>query len=220
VTRYILLCALLVAMAAGCRHLVAPTAASRVDVLEYLVGDASLWPRGGDMSQNQVVDFGRREVCWPKHANPRFFECWRWDDDYVYHVVDHAVDGNTGDSYRFDDGRWMPRYLDGEWRLDVATRIVWFDASCAVNQARSGAFRYHQHVWREPARDAHGDLGVRDTLVLEYAPEDPAGGPTVAEDFYFGRGAGWYEWSRGTDRRTFNQIAGPAVPVLRDVVCR
>jgi hypothetical protein len=171
------------------------------------------------MSQHQVADFAKREVCWAKHANPRFFECWRWDDDYVYHVVDHAVDGNTGVSYRFEDGRWMPRFLTGEWRLDVTTRIVWFDPSCGVDENRSGPFRYHQRAWLEPARDAGGDLGVRDTLVLEYAPEDPAGGPTVAEHFYFARGAGWYEWRRGDARRAFNRLSSPPFSIVRDATC-
>jgi hypothetical protein len=196
-----------------------PSSPSRIDVLPFLIGEVQLWPRRGDLSQNQVVDYARREVCWPKHTNPRFFECWRWDDDFVYHEVDHAVDGNTGVSYRFEDGRWMPRYFEPDWRLDVSTRIVWFDPACSVDAARSGPFRYHQRMWFEAARDGGGDVGKRDTLVLEYAPEDPAGGPTAPELFYFGRGAGWYEWSRGDIRMRFNRIGGPSVNVIREIVC-
>src|SRR5262245_4323031 len=208
-------------MACANRAPVAPSApGGRVDVLQFLIGDATLWPRRGDMSQDQVVDYTRRDVCWPKHTNPRFFECWRWDDDYVYHEVDHAVDGNTGESYRFVDGRWMPRFFDGEWRLDVSTQIIWFDPACRVNAERSGPYRYHQRMWLEPGRDGGGDVGTRDALVLEYAPEDPAGGPTAAEHFYFGRGAGWYEWTRGDIRISFNRIGGPSVNIIRDVVCR
>ncbi len=190
-----------------------------VDVLSYIIGDAAVWPRMGNQLQNQVVDFERREVCWPKHGNPRFFECWRWDDEFVYHLVDHGVDGNTGQSYRFADGRWMPRMIDGEWRLDVDTQITWFDQACAVNPDRSGPFRYHQRVWREAERDGGGDVGVRDTLVLEYTPEDPAGGPPAPERFYFGRGAGWYEWTRGTARVVFNRIGGPSVAVVKSILC-
>ncbi len=208
-------------LCAACTNPAGPAATTiRLDVLQFLVGDAQLWPRHGDMSQSQVVDFGRREICWPKHTNPRFFECWRWDDSFVYHEVDHAVDGNTGVSYRFDDGRWMPRFFEGTWRLDVATQIVWFDPACQVDRARSGPFRYHQRLWLEPARVGGGDIGTRDTLVLEYAPEDPAGGPTVPEYFYFGRGAGWYEWTRGSVQIAFNRVGGPPVEVIRDVVCR
>ena len=196
-----------------------PSSPSRIDVLPFLIGEAQLWPRRGDLSQNQVVDYARREVCWPKHTNPRFFECWRWDDDFVYHEVDHGVDGNTGVSYRFEDGRWMPRYFEPDWRLDVSTQIVWFDPACGVDAVRSGPFRYHQRMWFEAARDGGGDLGTRDTLVLEYAPEDPAGGPSAPERFYFGRGAGWYEWSRGDIRKRFNFVGGPSVNVIREVVC-
>ena len=209
------------AVCAACSSPVAPATTSvRLDVLQFLIGDARLWPRQGDMSQNQVVDFGRREICWPKHANPRFFECWRWDDQFIYHEVDHGVDGNTGVSYRFDDGRWMPRFFEGEWHLDVATEILWFDPACNIDPARTGPFRYHQRVWLEPARSGGGDVGTRDTLVLEYAPEDPAGGPTVPEHFYFGRGAGWYEWTRGSVRKAFNRVGGPSVDVVREIVCR
>jgi hypothetical protein len=215
-------------LALACASCVGPTSPSssssvsslsRIDVLPFLIGDAQLWPRRGDLSQNQVVDYARREVCWPKHTNPRFFECWRWDDDFVYHEVDHGVDGNTGVSYRFEDGRWMPRYFQPDWRLDVSTQIVWFDPACGVDAVRSGPFRYHQRMWFEAARDGGGDVGTRDTLVLEYTPEDPAGGPSAPERFYFGRGAGWYEWSRGDIRKRFNVVGGPSVSVIREVVC-
>lgn len=207
--------------AAGCTGPAAPTAnTAGVDVLAYVIGDPAIWPRAGSLLQNQVVDQARREVCWTKHANPRFFECWRWDDRYIYHAVDHGIDGNTGESYSFDDGRWMPRYLDGDWQLEVETRIVWFTPTCQVNAVRTGPFRYRQRVWREPSRDGGGDVGVRDTIVLEYSPEDPAGGPTAPERFYFARGAGWYEWSRGPIRQLFNRLSGPAVPVARDVWCQ
>jgi hypothetical protein len=130
------------------------------------------------------------------------------------------VDGNTGVSYRFDDGRWLPRFIDYEWRLDVSTRIVWFDPSCAVDASRSGPFVYHQRAWIEAARDGGGDIGVRDTLVLEYTPEDPAGGPSAPETFYFARGAGWFEWRRGTATRAFNRVGGRPVEVRRDILCR
>lgn len=212
--------AFVMCLTAGCASPSAPSAnGSRVDVLDYILGEAQTWPRVGSQSQHQIVDFGRREVCWVKYANPRTFECWRWDDQYVYHVVDHAIDGNTGESYSFDDGRWLPRYLDEDWRLDVATTIVWFDAACRVNDARSGLARYRQHAWLERRLDAGGDLGVRDVLVLEYAPQDPAGGPGAPELFYFAKAAGWYAWERGGVRVLFNRIGGPARTAAREIAC-
>jgi hypothetical protein len=128
----------------SCSHPLSPSSTPPgVDVLAYLVGDAALWPRRGSHGQHQVVDFARREVCWVKYGNPRRFECWRWDDQYVYHAVDHALDGDSNDSYVFTDGRWLPRYLPATataaspWTLDVAAnRIVWFDAGCAVDPTR------------------------------------------------------------------------------------
>ena len=72
-------------------------ASTTVDILDYLVGDASTWPRIGALYMNQVVDPVAQEICWVKYGNPRRFECWRWDDRYVYHETDNAIDGNTGD---------------------------------------------------------------------------------------------------------------------------
>ena len=139
-----------VALAAGClvvacRQAVAPSpAAETVDVLDFLIGDAALWPRVGSNYMNQVVDPARREVCWVKYFNPRRFECWRWDESYVYHETDNAVDGNTGESYHFSDGRWMPRRLPiasaGQWSLDVSgNRLTWFTPQCSVDTTRSSS---------------------------------------------------------------------------------
>jgi hypothetical protein len=209
-------------LAVSCGHAApaSPSVTVAIDVLDYLIGDASLWPRVGGHSQHQFVDTARQEVCWVKYANPRTFECWRWDDEFVYHVVDHAIDGNTGESYHFSDGRWMPRRFSGVWSLDVASnRITWFDPGCRVNAARSGTFPYRQRAWVETARDAGPEIGIRDTLVLEYQPYDPNGAAGAPEFFYFARGAGWYEWDRGNVRDLFNRLGGPARSPARDIVC-
>jgi len=214
--------AIILASAAGCQHSspAAPAAASSADVLDFLIGDAALWPRVGSHSQNQSVDQNRREVCWVKYANARTFECWRWDDAFVYHVVDHGIDGNTGESYSFSDGRWLPRRLNGSWTLTVADNwMTWFDPGCAVVGAKSGPFPYRLRAWIEPARDAGTQLGVRETLVLEYQPFDPAGSSGAAEYFSFARGAGWYEWDRDEFRDVFNRLGGPARVPQRDIVC-
>ena len=194
--------------------------AHAVDVLDYLIGDQTLWPRIGNHYSNQVVDLARREVCWVKYANPRRFECWRWDDQFVYHATDNAVDGDTGESYHFTDGRWLPRHLSGTWSLDVtANDIVWFAPLCRFDAEKSHRFTYRQRAWLEPARDVGGDLGVRDTLVLEYAPYDAASGRSVAERFHFALGAGWYQWERESTDLIFNRRGGPVVAMNRSVWC-
>jgi hypothetical protein len=193
---------------------------ANIDVLDYLVGDQSLWPRVGSFSQNQVVDPARHEVCWVKYANPKRFECWTWDDQYVYHEVDHAIDGDLPDSYHFTDGRWMPRFLSSDWQLDVSgNRIVWFDGNCQVTPSRSGLFPYRQRVSLAGVRDTGTDLGVRDVLLLEYQPYDPVGAAGELEQFYFARGAGWYEWDRGSAHIVFSRAGGPTVLPRRDVIC-
>ena len=210
------------ALAAGCHQAAPPQATPTppaVDVLDFLVGDPASWPRVGNQAQNQFVDLDQRQVCWVKYGNARMFECWRWDDRFVYHQVDHGIDGNTGESYRFSDGRWLPRRIAGTWSLDVrANRITWFDPACGI-EARSGTFPYRQRAWIEPQRDAGPDLGVRDTLVLEYQPYDPAGRRGAAERFYFGRGVGWYEWDRRDDRCLFNRFGGSSLAPRREMIC-
>jgi len=221
----VLVAAIVITLAACAHSSGSPSAPSptSVDVLDYVVGDQKLWPRGGSFYQNQSVDLARQQVCWVKYGNPQRFECWTWDDHYVYHQVDHALDGDSSESYHFTDGRWMPRFIDpsgGDWVLDVANNtIVWFDAGCGVNPSRSGVFPYRQRVSLAGARDAGADIGVRDTLVLEYQPYDLTGKPGPAERFYFARGAGWYEWDRDAAHVVFNRVGGPIILPDRGSIC-
>jgi hypothetical protein len=205
----------------------APTTPAPIDVLTYLIGDAATWPRRGNHGQNQIVDRTRQEVCWTKYSNPRRFECWRWDDQYVYHAVDHALDGDSEESYVLTDGRWMPRFVPtgataaAPWRFDVtANRLVWYDAACRIDASRSHLFPYRLRAWIEPGVDAGVDLGVRETLLFEYEPYDPASpGSAHPERFYFGRGAGWYRWERDGFIDLFDRFGGPATQMNRSVWC-
>jgi hypothetical protein len=206
-----------------CRSPLSPSARATPvlsDVLDYIVGDPTLWPRIGNHYQEQILDLGRREVCWVKYANPRRFECWRWDDQFIYHEVDHALDGDSNESYSFTDGRWLPRRVAGTWSLDVSkNEILWFDGTCHLDPARSYPFPYRQRAWLDGAQDVGGDLGIRDVLVLEYEPYNPAGGTTFPEWFYFAKGAGWYRWERGTTDLVFNRRGGPIIPIALQVRC-
>ena len=208
-----------------------PVGNERVDVLDFLIGDAALWPRRGTQFQNQIVDRGRQEVCWTKYGNARMFECWRWTDQWIIHAVDHALDGYSRQSYSFTDGRWLPRFItttagmpadSWPWTLDVAdNRIRWFDAGCTVDLSRSHVFPYRLRagVFRQMSEGFW--LGTRDTLILEYEPYDPAI-PTQSghtERYYFGRGAGWYLWSAARAQVFFDQPGGPATPMDRSVWC-
>lgn len=189
---------LLAAVSACCAAPTSPSNGATNDVLEFIIGDSSVWPRQGTQWQHQQVNYDRREVCWIKYGNSQTFECWRWDDDWVYHRVDHGLDGNTGESYEFTDGRWLPRRMAGSWMLDVTdNRIRWFDPFCRVNDARSGAFPYQQRAHLEAAQVISPDLGIREVLVLEYAPR---AGAAVGyyETFKFVRDAGWFAWQNTT----------------------
>jgi hypothetical protein len=182
-----------------------------IDTLDYVIGAGSLWPRIGTQLQHQIVDRDHREVCWVKYGMAEKFECWRWDDRWIYHEVDHALDGDSsGRSYSFSDGRWLPRHLSGTWTLDLPrNHAIDFTPDC---QATSRPFPYRLRAHREPARDLGGDLGSRRSLVLEYQPyaHDAPPSSDTLERFLFAEGAGWYAWesARGTAR--FDRVGGPA----------
>jgi hypothetical protein len=209
---------LLLTLSACASSPAAPTRTSRIDVLDFVIGDASLWPRQGDQDQHQLVDRAKHEVCWVKYARPDMFECWRWDDQWIYHEVDHAVDGESGESYTFTDGRWLPRYIDGWWSLDVPeNHIHWFTSDCRRVRGPEGIgpdalFPYDVRAFVEPQPTA---WGIRDVLTLEYAPYDPT---TTArqtpERFAFARGAGWFAWTGSRGTRIFDRVGGSSVPKM------
>ncbi len=198
---------------AACANPSAPTGANTpVDVLDYVLGQPELWPRVGDQSQHQVVDAAERRVTWTKYSLGWMFESWRWDDQWVRHEVDHGIDRRRWEHYTFSDGRWLPRFLPPSgWSLDVAdNRITWVDRECRSQPPR--LFPYRVRAWIEPRVDAGGDVGTRDTLVLEYEPYDPVSGVGGSvERFYFGKGAGWFLWTRADGARVmFNRRGGQA----------
>jgi hypothetical protein len=211
-------------IASACSSFASPTppaSTDTIDVLDFVIGAADQWPRRGDQAQHQVVDWNARQVCWVKYVNPSRFECWGWDERWVYHQVDHALDGDTGESYRFTDGRWLPRTMprSGEWTLQLpANRIRWFTASCVEVRGIQGIrvdngpnlYPMSQRAWIEN-RDAGGDLGVRDVLILATASYAPGSAPDPPEKFYFARGAGWYRWESVRGSRSFDRMGGPMV---------
>ena len=221
----VLLAVFIAATTAACRSVVSPTVrpeVGTVDVLDFIIGAVEEWPRVGDQALNQVVDWNARQVCWAKYANPPMFECWGWDDEWVYHLVDHALDGNSGESYRFTDGRWLPRMMprSGTWTMDVPNnRIRWFTASCAEVRGPQGIlvdsgpnlFPMSLRAWFE-TRDA-GALGVRDVLILAASPHAPGAASRSEERFYMARGAGWYRWESVLGARSFDRKGGPTVSV-------
>jgi hypothetical protein len=180
-----------------------------IDVLDFIIGDASLWPRMGDQHQHQIVEPQR--VCWTKYTLPWMFECWTWDDEWVYHEVDHGIDAKRWEHYTFSDGRWLPRHLvpGTTWSLDLLdNRMTYVDAQCVPQPERPAPYRLR--AWYERGFDAGGDLGVRDVVVLEYQPDPEHASAGTAERFYFGRSAGWFLWTRGQAHVAFNRIGGLA----------
>jgi hypothetical protein len=182
--------------------------AATVDTLDFIIGDPGLWPRLGDQHQHQTVSGSH--VCWNKYSLVWMFECWRWDEQWIYHEVDHGIDARRWEHYTLSDGRWLPRRLTPGtvWSLDVNdNRVRWVNADCEPQPERSMPYRMSAHF--EPAFDAGGDLGVRETLVLEYQPDPEHAGSGTRESFYFAKGAGWFMWTRSDGVRVaFNRLGG------------
>ena len=82
------------------------------------------------------------------------------------------------------------------------------DAQCVAQPDRPAPYRVR--AWYERAFDAGGDLGVRDVVVLEYQPDPERAPAGTAERFFFGKGAGWFLWTRGDMRVAFNRVGGLA----------
>ena len=186
------------------------SATASIDVLDYVVGDPALWPRVGDQYQHQIVEASH--VCWTKYTLGWMFECWRWDEQWVYHEVDHGIDARRWEHYTFSDGRWLPRRLTlgSVWTIDVPeNRIRWVDAACNPQPERM--FPYKMRAWLQPAFDAGGDLGVRDVLTLEYQPDPEHAVAGTLETFYFAKASGWFMWTRSDGVRiAFNRLGGVA----------
>jgi hypothetical protein len=187
-----------------------PGTTQMVDVLDFVIGAQNLWPRLGDQHQHQTVDGSH--VCWTKYSLSWMFECWRWDEQWVYHEVDHGIDARRWEHYTLSDGRWLPRRLApaAVWSLDVIdNRVRWVNADCEPQPERSMPYRMRAHF--EPGFDAGGDLGRRDTLVLEYQPDPEHAASGTLESFYFAKGAGWFLWTRSDGVRVaFNRLGGLA----------
>jgi len=206
------LIALVAALSPACARLTLHTVpVQTIDTLDYVLGDSSLWPRMGTQLQHQIVNAARHEVCWVKYGDAEKFECWRWNDQWIYHEVDHALDGDSkGRSYSFSDGRWLPRHLSGTWALDLPrNRAIDLMPDCRATERR---FPYRLRAHLEPARDLGGDLGTRRMLVLEYQPyaigSPPS--PDALERFLFAEGAGWYAWESARGSARFDRVGGPA----------
>ena len=215
---------LLIALATGaCVDATQPTRpVTSIDVLDFIVGDDALWPRIGNHYSNQIVDVARREVCWVNYANPQRFECWRWDETFVYHAVDHAVDGDTGELVQLH-GRSVAAPLPDRRRVD------------------SGYRREPHHMVRSAVRGVGGEIGSipgtgsapgsnlastraaisasATSLSSSIRRTTPASGRSATERFQFARGAGWYRWQRDGVDLQFNRRGGPRVPMNRAVWC-
>ena len=158
--------------------------------------------------QSQLSDLPNQRVCWVKYGRQAMFECWRWDEQWIYHDVDHGLDGDTGESYSFTDGRFLPRYLKGgTFQLSVPDNFIhWYTKDCERVLGPEGlpmAYGPNRFPYDVSA------IVTGNELVLTY----------LNEQFYFRQGLGWYRWTSPRGEATFEQLAAAPVMALPAVAC-
>lgn len=177
------------------RPISAPRAADerRYDLLRFILGDASTWPRRGPTHPMHQISRGRI-FHFAKFADPNAYETWAYDDNWIYHLED----ASNLETYAFGDPRWFPRYMQiGEHRaFDSGPHETIFRRRGTCAAIRREPFR--RRMWLQAIYDSFDwgpDLGVRETAVVAY---DPTGGAYAhdrgIELGYYAAGAGSVRW--------------------------
>ena len=210
------------------------------DLLAYLVGHPSTWPRKGPTHpMHQVIRGGL--VYFVKFGDiapgGEPHETWAFDANWLYHLED----ASSGDPYSFTDQRMWPRRMAiGEAKaFDTGPHeSVWRTRATCV-ESRREPFRRKMWLWAVYDRFYWGpDLGERATIVLVYDATAGIHAPgRNIELGYYALGAGSCRWEsyRSEDvyrtgqavfresevamRSDFYRLGGPAVqPALLNCV--
>jgi hypothetical protein len=187
------------------------------DLLTFILGDPSTWPRGGPThAMHQPIGPEPGLFHFVKFDERDRYETWAHDDHWIYHLEDASPD----DPYSFDDPRWFPRRMAiGEAHaFDSGEHLTAFRRRRTCEVIRREPFR--RRMWVEAIYDRFywgPDLGERATMVVAY---DPTGGIHIAargvELGYYAHGAGsvrweWYHsdqvYPRGATRAQFSDTA-------------
>lgn len=183
-----------------------------VDVAQFVLGDTELWPRTGDHQMNQVFDPARKFLFWMKLGNPKTYEVWSWDDEWVYL---HEDKGDGQHPYMHSNDRWFKRHMRvGEVIDNTDNYLTEFNAQCQV--VKRFPFPYKNTLeYYIPHHYVSPDLGYRDLIVMRSQPE-PWAVYQYFERFLFAKGAGWIRWEMWQygvlqARTTFTALGGADV---------
>ena len=176
-------------------------------MLEFVVGDASLWPRVGDQAQHQIAE--PRRVTWTSSSLGWMFEWWPWDDEWVCHEVDHGIDAGAGSTTRSARPVAAPAPGAGFGLVAGPARQP-HDvgrSQCIPQPGRPSP--YGVRAWFEPISRPAATWDFATSSCWSIHPiRLRTGGPGGA--VLFRGGGGWFLWTRGGARVTFNRLGGSA----------
>ena len=183
---------------------------TEVDMLAYMIGEPSAWPRTGSHGMHCMHDPARRLVWFVKFDDPMKYELWRYDDEWLWLHEDHGTDGiGGGRVWGFTRPILRRRMRIGEPLAIPDQGIVRYSGPGVVSQpAVPGSHPMAMTVvqgWHD--YDCGGDLGHREVVEIRY----DLPGAENHEYLMLAAGAGWWSWAaeyRGRPRQEsiFNRV--------------
>jgi hypothetical protein len=168
---------------------------TEIDVLPFLVGEASTWPRNGDHYMHQSWD--GRNLHWmkfgPVSESSTFCDAWErlvLDGDQFYLREDRSQSG--AGIYSFHPGTWLKRRMRVGEYVDVPENILqrYEKGSCRVIDQHPLPYRVGLvEAWKH--FDCGPSLGIRDVIKVDY---DPGSDRDTQEFQSHARDAGWFQF--------------------------
>jgi hypothetical protein len=192
---------------------------TEIDLLPYIVGETSTWPRHGDHYMHHVWDGRNLHFLkfGPMSEGSTFCDNWErlvLDGDQFYLREDRSQSG--AGAYSFHPGTAFRRRMKvGEW-IDVPNNVLqrYDPKTCEVIDQHPLPYRIGLvEAWKH--FDCGGDLGVRNVIKCGY---DPGNRHDTIEYSWYADGASWFRWQEQrqddptkTHTQSFNRIGGVAL---------
>lgn len=120
------------------------------------------------------------------------YEYHTWDNNFIYLTQDtsvgnYPIGGGIANSYRIISGIWMKRFMQVGEKIDVPSKVDWYDNTCKVIQHWDW-WPYYVYLENHTKMNFGGDLGVQEVIVLRF---DYGSG---YEKFYYSKEWGYIRW--------------------------